>query len=299
MLGLEQEALEPVQPSEGVWKASSAQQPGMISPAPLPAQPAAPVSRPLPADSPPAAVPFTLRKIDRPTSPMSAPAWLSVPGPTLAPASASDASPEPPPLFGPPRGRAILSTAVATTVDEGEVDIQPILDWITRGQPVRALPRRPSLTLRRGVQLLLNVGAGMTPYQRDREQLRRGLDDILADDQLTQYEFVGCPTRGMGRGVRAGWKPWQPPAPGTPVVAVTDLGLGGPPLDRDRADAEEWLEFARLVHGRGHMLMCLVPYEARRWPPVLARSITLIHWSERTTVGSVRRALREARSRLR
>jgi hypothetical protein len=78
------------------------------------------------------------------------------------------------------------------------------------------------------------------------------------------------------------------------VVVITDLGIGGPVLSDDRAPVTEWLAFARRVVASRHPLIAFVPYEARRWPPRLARTMTLLHWSERTTVGEVRRAIREA-----
>jgi hypothetical protein len=203
-----------------------------------------------------------------------------------------------PPLFGPPRGRAILSTTLATTVLEGEIDVERIVRDVSNGRPVRHLPRRPSLTLRRGVQLLLDHGPGMDPYRFDRERLVHSLDAILSDDRLEVLDFVACPARNAGKGTRDDWTAWKPPAAGTPVVVVTDLGIGGSALDDERASPAEWLEFAHHVRSKGCVLIGLIPYEAGRWPPALARAMTLIHWSERTTVGSVRRAMRDAWERM-
>jgi hypothetical protein len=79
---------------------------------------------------------------------------------------------------------------------------------------------------------------------------------------------------------------------------VTDLGIGGTALDDDHPTPGEWLQFAYQSRREGHLLLALVPYEATRWPPKLSRIMTLIHWSERTTVGAVRRAMRDAWLRL-
>lgn len=69
-------------------------------------------------------------------------------------------------------------------------------------------------------------------------------------------------------------------------------------LDEDRATTSEWLRFGLRARDQGNLVVALVPYEALRWPPSLARVISIIHWSERTTAGEVRRALRDVGNRL-
>ena len=124
------------------------------------------------------------------------------------------------------------------------------------------------------------------------EQLLVSFDALLADDRLQIRSFFGCPGRGV---VSTGddVTPWSPPPPGTLVVIISDFGVGGPLLDDDRASTGEWLAFIAEVRRSGYSAIGFVPYEARRWPALTARALTLIHWSERTTVGEIRRALRE------
>jgi hypothetical protein len=296
MLGVEHAPVAPAQPAVGEWGPSL----------PGPAPPVRPVRLPPKSAAGPgqgAARGRTILSLERSAAgdtPASSqrPVWLDAPGDTLAPATHAQA-PLPLPLFGPPRGRSILSAALATTVEEGDVDIDRVTRTIAERRTLRALPRRPVPTLRRGVQLLLDVGAGMDPYRADQQTLRNGLDDILSDDRFEVLSFAGCPSRGAGTGAREDWKTWNPPPAGTPILAVTDLGIGGSPFNEDRAGPAEWLRFAQYVRAEGRVLMALVPYEARRWPAGLARAMTLLHWSERTTVGEIRRTLRRAYSRLR
>jgi hypothetical protein len=230
--------------------------------------------------------------------PPAPPAWADAGEGGLDP-FARAAPPPPTPLFGPPRGRAILSTTLATVVDEGDIDLGRVVERLAGGQMLRSLPRLPSLTLRRGVQLLVDQGAGLDPFRADAELLVRHLDEILSDDRLEVLSFADCPSRGVGTGSRGEWLPWLSNRPGTPVVVVTDLAIGGPVLDPDRATVSEWLRFAWRVREAACELIALVPYEAGRWPPALARAMTVIHWSERTSVGSVRRARHEGHARLR
>jgi hypothetical protein len=297
MLGVEGLEADPAQPAIGPWMPSASEQPGdsPLAPLPLVPPPASITLSPESAAAPEAGV--VVRRVKQGTSLPAAPEWLRAPGPSLAAANAGAPAFHVPALFGPPRGRAILSTTLSTTVPEGAIDVDRILLLVSRGKPVAALPRKPSLTLRRGVQLLLDHGSGMDPFRQDRDRLVQSLDDILSDDRLEILDFIGCPSRGAGTGTRDEWKAWTAPAQGTPVVAVTDVGIGGAPLDEDRANTAEWLEFAHHVRAQGCVLIALVPYEARRWPPALTRGMTMIHWCERTTVGSVRRAVRDAYAR--
>jgi len=232
------------------------------------------------------------------TGPPPPPDWADLREETL-PATSRGATQLPPPLFAPPRGRAILSTTLATVVNEGDVDLDRVVEQLADGQMLRQLPRLPSLTLRRGVQLLVDRGPGIDPFRGDIEGLSRHLDDILSDDRLEIASFAGCPSRGVGTGSRQEWLPWKSKGQGTPVVVVSDLGIGGPNSDPDRGTVGEWLRFARQVREAGCELIALVPYEAARWPPRLSRAMSVIHWSERTSVGSVRRARHEAHARLR
>ena len=202
------------------------------------------------------------------------------------------------PLFDRLRRRGILSSALATHVKEGELDLQGIVATVSSGQPLEYLPRLPVPTLRRGVQLLLDVGQGMDPFAEDQRGLVRALDDVLADDRLEVLLFAGCPARGVRGESESRYRAWHPPPRGVPLLAVTDLGIGGPMLDRDRPTTAEWLAFTYRVREAGYDIVAFVPYEATRWPQRLLSTMKLIHWSERTTVGAVRRALRDARRRL-
>lgn len=232
------------------------------------------------------------------------PEWLATEDP-LGPLEDATTVREPVALFGRLRRRGILTAAVAALVEEGDVDIETIVADMANGQPIRHLPRKLNQTTRLGVQVLLDRGKGMAPFRQDQDHLVAAFDDILGEERFSVHRFVGCPSRGLipeqvggTPSVREKRPPWMPPPPGTPIVAITDLGIGGPIIDDDRASPGEWMDFADRLKVAGHRLIGLVPYEASRWPPRVARSITLLHWSERTTAGEVRHAVRDARRRL-
>jgi len=237
------------------------------------------------------AVAYTLTQVTTGSGSPEIPAWLAT-GKILA----ADETAEPPaplPLFSRAQRRGILSAALSTYVDEGDIDLDAAIESLAALRPLTRLPRTRVPTLRRGVQLLIDRGTGMDPFLADQDGLIRQLDDILSKDRLEILYFMECPMRGVADRPGGRRRPWRAPPSAIPVLLVTDLGIGGPPLAEDRATVREWLRFSQMAHGLGHTPIGLVPYEARRWPPLLARAMVLLHWSERTTAGEVRRATRD------
>jgi hypothetical protein len=228
-------------------------------------------------------IPAILRLVREGTGRPEPPAWLTAPGeivssqPPLLPALPNE------PLFGGTTRRALVTAILATDAPEGDLDLELIVERVSALHPIVELPRRAVPTLRQGVQLLLDFGQGMDPYADDRDSLAASLGDILPNDRIAVLHFAGCPTRGCGSGPREDWRPWHPPIRGTPVLALSDLGIGGPAFDSERARTSEWLAFASRAKAIGCPLAALVPYAADRWPPRLARAMRLLHWSERAT----------------
>ena len=239
----------------------------------------------------------TLTLVTKRTEQPSQPVW-SAQVPALEALDDPGTNPPTPPLFDRLRQRGLISSALATHVEEGDLDMRRIVATVSVGEPLQFLPRLPVPTLRRGVQVLLDVGQAMDPFAEDQRGLVRALDHVLADDRLEVLRFNGCPLRGVQGESESSYRAWRPPPQGMPLLAVTDLGIGGPMLDSERATTAEWLAFAHRVREAGYDMVVFVPYEATRWPRRLHSAMKLVHWSERTTVGAVRRALRDGRRRL-
>jgi hypothetical protein len=265
-------------------------------PTPSPA-PAVKPSLPAPPHSlPPATVgkahesrPFELHELARDEGAVLPWPWESEPA---LPGESSDYKSPPFDLLLPPLARtAILAGALSMRAREGEVDLPEVVETLARGQPLKHLPRLPVPTLRRGIQLLVDVGEGMLPFARDRAELVEAIQHLVPRTELKM--FVGCPSRGSGSGARSqkGWPRWRPPARGTPVVLLSDLGLGGPQLSLDRALSAEWLAFCARARRAGCPLVAFVPYERQRWPRPLARAMILVTWDRGTTAGQVRHAV--------
>ena len=193
------------------------------------------------------------------------------------------------PLLVPGWTRAVLSGAFATVRadDDGPLDVDVMIDTLARGEVIDRGLRRPWPTLRRGVQLLVDRGEGMVPFTLDQRRLIKQIRDVAGRDRAPARVFVGTPDRPVDDVDDAGPR-WVPPAPGTVVVLLTDLGIGRPMLSLDPAGEDEWLAFAQRVRRAGCPLVAFVPYPQSRWPRPLREVMTILEWDRTTTAATVR-----------
>jgi len=199
-------------------------------------------------------------------------------------------APAPPfePLFTPRWTRAILSTALATYGDDGQLDVERVAETLARGGHLERWPTLSWPTLSRGIQLLIDRSRSMAPFIGDQISIQRELKHVVGRDRVQTLRFAGCPLRGTGAGAVTAWSEYRPPPAGTPVVLLSDLGIGRPLVGDDRAGVAEWVGFARLVRRARCPLVAFVPYAAPRWPHELAPLVTVIHWDRWTTVSTIR-----------
>lgn len=200
-------------------------------------------------------------------------------------------APRPPhmPLFDPLCSRGLITTMLSTWCEEGRPDLSRLIDAIVHLMPIKKVPRLPATTLRRGVEVLIDRGRGLTLFERDQETLVSDLRDVVGTPNVSVLSFVGCPIRGAGKGPRRCWTAYTPPISGTPVLVLTDLGLATPLFDDEPATVEEWLELALMMRRAGCPLVVLVPYPPKRWPAKLRDALLLLPWDRDVSVGNVRR----------
>jgi hypothetical protein len=236
---------------------------------------------------------LTIQSFPAPAPSEAAPPWLARPLPP-APAgeAAAAARPALEPLFEPARSRGLLSSVLATLHPEGEVEVERLVERVSRGRPVSRVPRRPHPTLRAGVQILVDRGAGMAPFARDAIELAARIR-ALAGASVTALLYFAEDPREAGPGARRRWRRYRPPASGTIVVALTDLGIHAPDA-APAAVVAGWQAFANLLRRAGCRLVALVPAPLSRFPRALAAAFTLIPWDRSTTLASARRALDKA-----
>ncbi|MEV8510272.1 hypothetical protein AB0368_36325 [Actinoplanes sp. NPDC051475] len=259
-----------------------------------PPPPAAPVPVPAPAPQHPAPAPAVHAGPAQPVRDTIVEALaeakeLPVFSPEPAPALARQ------PLLDPRFAPSILQMAVRRHVAGGAFDVDAAVRILATAQPLVTMPRRKRATSAFGVQVLVDLGTGMQPFAEDHEDVLAVLDRLLGASRIRVSYFADCPVRGAGPAGNASWRPWTPPARGTRVLLLTDLGIGGFPFDPTRARAAEWRRFGTQARQSGVEPVAFVPYPPGRWPAWAVAAMPVVHWDRRTTAAGVDAAMRRRR----
>jgi hypothetical protein len=221
------------------------------------------------------------------------PVWLTN-APTLTAEQAAHQTwrPSRAPLLQRHWARHILSAVAAVAIGEGTIDEPRLIEAVSLLRPIDRLPRRKRPTLRRGLQLLVDRGSAMMPFTFDAQEIIAQLRSVVGRDNMTATTFEGTPLSDVVSLRLRRRVPWQPPAPGTPILVITDLGLTQRYGDVRGAAESEWLEFAARCRAAGCAVTALVPRREADWPPALRRAFTILPWDRPTTVAVVLRYLR-------
>lgn len=191
--------------------------------------------------------------------------------------------PELQPLLRPQSKRAILSAALSTDIPAG-IDIRRTIALLVRREPLDRLPMRTRRSARRGVQLLLDKGSGMTPFLADQAAMTGWIQAVAGAQRVQVESFIGSPRQGVLDGFNERRK-HSFPSPGTPIVLLSDLGIGRPPALDDAAPVDEWLAFAQAARQAQCPVLAFVPYAPGRWPRRLRRVMTMLQWDRALTAG--------------
>lgn len=215
------------------------------------------------------------------------PGWLNLVDP-LPPRHPSSTPPLIEPLFRPKQQRGILGAALATRSADGPLDTASVIRSLTALRPLSRLPRHPIPTLRRGAQLLVDVSTAMDPYAADTRELVDAISEVVGRYRIQVLTFFHAPIRRV-YSLDGNALAWRVPPPGTPVLIISDFGIGGPLVNQERSRVGEWLRLARRAHAARCPVVALVPFPPHRWTPTLLRMMTWIQWDRGTTAGAVRR----------
>jgi hypothetical protein len=196
------------------------------------------------------------------------------------------AMPAPAALFLPTWARTTFVRTLSTSVLEGRLDILRLVDLVARLEVPTELPRLPWATMRRGVQVLIDDGKSMAPFRQDQYALLAELEKLAGSSAFFEaYLFRGTPKRWARtwmtpRDVESSGEieTYVLPPPGTPILALTDLGIGALVAGEPYVPPKEWAVLAQQCRAAGNRLIAYVPYGPGRWPESLRSEMELIHW---------------------
>ncbi len=190
-------------------------------------------------------------------------------------------------LFPQHTAPGLLSAAVATLRPGRWPDIDRLVEHIIAHRPFREVPRLPVPSQSRGVQLLLDRNAPMTPFYADQGDLVRSFAAVVGQSRCEVCEFVDDPAAACAYSLADQPTAWRP-QPGRPVVVVSDFGLGESSGSAPRLPPQAWRRFATALKRRGCPLIAIVPFPPAAWPVWVERHFIAIHWDPRTRAENVR-----------
>lgn len=215
------------------------------------------------------------------------PAWLPGPGEGLdLVAPRPDTPPPLETLFEPLRHRALISTALATLDDGGPLDLERLIEQLATHRLVRGLPRLRQATLHRGAWLLLDRSPAMAPFFDDVSDLAERIERVVGRELTRVQQFTARPDR-VWDAARLEERALDLPPPGTPLVALTDLGL--------RSGGRGWRNLLVRLAARDSRAIAIVPYPVARVPAELRRLTAVVPWDRGTKVRAVRPRHRRTR----
>ncbi|MES2715007.1 MAG: hypothetical protein V4795_04545 [Pseudomonadota bacterium] len=284
--------LQPAAPAVATMAAPAA---APAAPAPPPAMPprsgaAAAAAQPAAAGPPGPAAQAVLLALPPLMAQAAPPAWLADASPALARGALPPATPQDP-LFSPQTTRALAAAVAGVQAADGELDVERLVVALAARDPLRSLPRQAAWSLRRGLQVLVDTGPGMLPFETDVQQLLAVLQRLLGADRLQVLAFADEPLHGCLPADGDGRSSWPRPAPGVPVLLLSDLGIARPAGLPPQRSAATWRPFVQAAALAGHPLRALLPYAPARWPWGLGSTLQLLRWDRHTSVAAVRRLL--------
>ena len=166
-----------------------------------------------------------------------------------------------------------------------------VVEHLARAWPFARLPRALVPTTRRGAQVLLDRGDGMQPFRADVGDLAARIGAVVGRPRAGERWFVRTPTLDPDEPDLAPADRYGFPKRGTPVVLLTDFGIGASG-DPQRASTEDWVAFVTDARQARLPVVAFVPYPRDRVPAAIRRLVVVIHWDRPTTIRDVQRATR-------
>lgn len=222
--------------------------------------------------SPPASHELPPSRVDAgvrlsPLTPTPPPAWQAPAA--VASTSVALKGPVPDALLNPRWTRGVLIAALGMLLDDGEIDVSRVAAAVASRTPMRAVPRRPVRTLRRGVEVLVDRELG--PFHLDAVDVIGQLGRVVGEGRVEVRSF-----RQDARRVEdeRGDVDWAPRVRGRPVLVVTES-----------RDGPMWRDLARVARRVGCPVVALVPPDGTPWQP----PVCVVPWDRGTTVRDARR----------
>ncbi len=174
-----------------------------------------------------------------------------------------------------------LRAIAPTRSSASQLDIPKAVDRISRGEFLRSVPRKHRRVWGQNICVIQDRARRLVPYWFDEDQVAQIVTEVYPEcsvevarlhDGHSQPEYC-FPTSLVGLD-------WQPPAPGTLVLALTDLG--GLARGDNVHHETVWLRIGDLLRENGNPAIALVPLHTNALSDLLQQRWQTIHWQQTT-----------------
>jgi formylglycine-generating enzyme required for sulfatase activity len=165
----------------------------------------------------------------------------------------------------------------------GDLNIERIVNRLSRGEWLHRLPRLPRRRWGAALQIIKDRTRRLVPYWPDQNLAVGALERVYPRSHFevaTLWEGASAPwiLKPPSR-----WARYRMPLTGTPVLVLGDLGA----LASDEgASSRWWLEWGRRLLTNGNLPLALVPCHPGRCQPVLSEVWTILPWESASGPGT-------------
>lgn len=222
-----------------------------------------------------------ITELERDNTVSERPQWLE----GIAPISTEQLSYNPThiriePLLNDDWRRTFLQDTVSLFAKEGMVDIEDVINKISRGRPLQHIPYLSEPTMRYGLQLLIDTSSSTSFYSRDIDNVLETLNSLIPSEVLNIYTFEGTPLDGYVYSESYDDEIYQLPSHPQPILIISDLGIGSKSFTKSEYQnyLQSWFKFVQLANERQCKMIVLTPYELQSYPFGLGTKIPMRHW---------------------
>jgi formylglycine-generating enzyme required for sulfatase activity len=181
--------------------------------------------------------------------------------------------------FAPLASRAELLTRlrrVSAFWESGaELDLDCIVDRLSRGELLRHLPRRLRKRWGQSIQVIVDRSRRLVPYWTDQEIAVQDVQRVYPRGRFQLAILPEGESEPLIRTQTDRLGPYALPESGAHVLVLGDLGC----LARDQGATEQWwLEWGQRFQANGNQPLALLPCRADRCPAPLAEVWTILPW---------------------
>ena len=191
---------------------------------------------------------------------------------------------KPPSLFNPRRERALILAMISKLTRAREIDIDRAVLSLARLDFDRRLPSRLKRSIRSGAVVVLDIGPSMEPFHFDLQFFCQAFLSVVGGCGTEVRYTNGSPLQGVLDPQVGATGQWRWPLPGTPILLVTDLGIGRSPDVFRAPQTNSWIAFASAAMQAGNPLRVLAPYSPTRFPGSIRSKIPIVEWDRETGV---------------